>query len=93
MQPKRKSTAKPDAESTVSLTVKNLPRPLVERLKARAVRSHRSLQGEVRSILEEAAALRLDGQLTPLEVLQRARRRGLRTESSVAFIRALRDGR
>jgi plasmid stability protein len=73
--------------------VKNLPRRLVDRLKERAARSHRSLQGEITLILEEASELSPAGRLTPMQVLERARRRGLKTKSSVEFIRALRDGR
>jgi len=94
MQPKRKSAppAKVRDDDTVSLTVKNLPRQLVDRLKARAVRSHRSLQGEVTAILERAAV-----SAEPLsvdEAFERIRGLGLKTRSeSTAIVRELRDSR
>ena len=94
MQPKRKSTrpAKTRGDDTVSLTVKNLPRQLVDRLKARAARSHRSLQGEVTAILELAAV-----SAEPLsvdEAFERIRALGMKTRSeSTAIVRALRDSR
>jgi plasmid stability protein len=40
---------------SVNLSVKNAPDAMVERLKARAKRNHRSLQGEMMAILERAA--------------------------------------
>ena len=39
----------------VSLSIKNAPDEMVKRLKERAERHHRSLQGELMAILEEAA--------------------------------------
>ena len=39
---------------TVTLSIKNVPDELAQRLKERAARNHRSLQGELMSILEEA---------------------------------------
>jgi plasmid stability protein len=41
--------------AAVTLSVKNVPSDLARRLKARAVRNHRSLQGELMAILEHAA--------------------------------------
>lgn len=38
----------------VTLSIKNVPDDLAQRLKERAARSHRSLQGELMVILEEA---------------------------------------
>ena len=38
----------------VNLSIKNAPDAIVDRLRQRAARSHRSLQGEVMAILEEA---------------------------------------
>ena len=75
---------------TVSLTLKNLHEETVERLKARAKQNHRSLQGELRAILEDAAG---DQRLTIEEVYQRAKASGLKTESSVDLIRHMRDTR
>ena len=40
----------------VTLTIKQVPARIAARLRARAVRSHRSLQGELMAILEQAAA-------------------------------------
>lgn len=37
----------------VSLSIKNVPDELAERLRARAKRNHRSLQGELLALLEE----------------------------------------
>ncbi len=78
----------------VTLSIKKAPDDLVRRLKARASRHHRSLQGELMAIIEKAAreeaALDL---LTPQDVLRRARRAGLRSESSVELIREMRETR
>lgn len=38
----------------VNVTIKNIPEDLVQRLRERARRHHRSVQGEVLAILEEA---------------------------------------
>jgi plasmid stability protein len=87
----------------VNLSVKNVPDALAERLRARAARNHRSLQRELLSILESAAAghgqppstAPTSGQhLSIDDVVARARQlfpRG--TESSATFIREMRDGR
>ena len=74
----------------VSLTVKNLEEDVVARLKERAKRNNRSLQGEIKMILEEAATPRT---LTVDEVYQRAKASGLKSESSVEMIRHMRDTR
>ncbi len=37
---------------TVTLSIKNVPEELAQRLKERAARNHRSLQGELMAILE-----------------------------------------
>lgn len=39
----------------INLSVKNAPDDVVERLRRRAQRNHRSLQGELMAIIEEAA--------------------------------------
>lgn len=76
----------------VTLSVKNTPDEIVRRLKDRAARHHRSLQGELMAILEAAA--HDEGQpLTPREALQHARAAGISTPAtSVRLIRASRDG-
>ena len=74
----------------VTLSVKNVPDKLAERLRQRATRHHRSLQGELLAILEEAA----QPTITIDELADKVRALGLRTRAeSVAMIRADRDGR
>jgi plasmid stability protein len=75
--------------ATVTLSVKNVPSDLARRLRARAARHHRSLQGELLFILSEAAHATSIGDLALL-----ARELGLSSPSeSAALIRADRDGR
>jgi plasmid stability protein len=75
--------------ATVTLSVKNVPEDMARRLKARAERNHRSLQGELMAILEEASR-----QLTVEGLAALASRISLRTPSeSAKFVRATRDGR
>lgn len=76
----------------VNLSIKNAPEKLVRKLKQRAIRNHRSLQGELMAIISEAAerqpTMRLD------EFMNLGRQRGLRTPSqAAAIIRADRDSR
>jgi plasmid stability protein len=74
----------------VTLSVKNVPDALAERLRKRAAEHHRSLQGELLAILEEAA----QPSLTIDDLAEKVRSLGLRTRAdSVAIIRAARDGR
>jgi antitoxin FitA len=74
----------------VSLSIKNAPDEMVKRLKQRAQRHHRSLQGEVMAILEEAVGT--SRRLTPDEVLAEVRRLRLTTpRSAAAMVRADRD--
>jgi plasmid stability protein len=76
----------------VNLSIKNAPDHVVQRLRRRAERRHRSLQGELVAIIEAAA--REEQPATPADVLAEVRRLGLRTPSeSAALIRADRDGR
>jgi antitoxin FitA len=76
----------------VSLSIKNAPDEIVVRLKERAAKNHRSLQGELLAIIEEA--VREPTTLTPREVLAEVRRLGLQTPAeAVEIIRAHRDGR
>jgi antitoxin FitA len=76
----------------VSLSIKNAPDELVKRLKERAERHHRSLQGELMAILEEAAGT--SRPLTPDEVLAKVRQLRLRTpRGATRMIREDRDGR
>ena len=74
----------------VSLSITNVPDEMVRRLKERAARHHRSLQGELMAILEEAMGA--SRPLTPDEVLTRVRQLGLSTPRDVvAMIREDRD--
>ena len=76
----------------ITLSIKNAPDDVVQRLKDRAARHHRSLQGELMAIIEEAA--RGEERLTAADLLKEARRLKLATPSeSAAIIRADRDGR
>jgi plasmid stability protein len=87
----------------VNLSVKNVPDALADRLRVRAERNRRSLQRELLSILEAAVDERAPTAtlapapprtLTIEEVAERARKRFPHgTESSAAWIRAMRDGR
>ncbi len=75
-----------------NLSVKNVPDELMQRLRQRAARHHRSLQGELMSIIEES--VRSNEHLTPEKLLAQVRNLGLRTASeSVEMIRADRDAR
>lgn len=76
----------------VNLSIKNAPDEVVQRLRQRAERNHRSLQGELLAIIEDA--VRIEERLSPVEVLAEVRRLGLRTPAeSAAIIRADRDRR
>jgi plasmid stability protein len=75
-----------------NLSVKNVPDELMERLRQRAARHHRSLQGELMAIIEES--VRSNEHLTPEKLLAQVRNLGLRTASeSVEMIRTDRDAR
>ncbi len=76
----------------MNLSIKNAPEDVVERLRRRAERHRRSLQGELLAIIETAA--REEGPMTPTEVLAEVRKLGLATPAEGAdIIRADRDGR
>jgi plasmid stability protein len=64
---------------------------LVQRLRERAARNHRSLQGELMAIIEEAVQRSSNRSVD--EVVAAARKLGLRgPDESAAIIRADRDG-
>lgn len=76
----------------VNLSIKNAPDHVVRRLRERAERHHRSLQGELLAIIEEA--VRQDAPASPTDILAEIRRLGLNTpREASALIRADRDGR
>lgn len=77
---------------SVHLSIKNVPDDLAERLRRRAAARHRSLQGELMAILEEA----VDGErrITVGEARRLVRERGLDTpDEAREMIRADRDAR
>ena len=75
--------------ATVTLSVKNVPKDLAKRLRERAARNHRSLQGELLAILTEAGTVTSVSDLAAL-----VKRLGLKMPSeSAAMIRADRDAR
>lgn len=75
----------------VNVSLKNVPDDIADKLRKRAKRNHRSLQGELIAILEEAVCL------TELSVSQaESHLRELRLETrdeSTSWIRELRDAR
>ena len=72
---------------TVTLSVKNVPIHVAKRLKERAARNHRSLQGELQAILEEAGRT-----ITVRDMVALVGRIGLETPSeSAQMIREDRD--
>jgi plasmid stability protein len=73
---------------TVTLSVKNVPADLAKRLKERAARNNRSLQGELLDILDQAGhSLSLD------DLAELAKRLGIKSEKneSTQWIREDRD--
>ena len=73
----------------VTLTIKNVPEDTLALLKSRAQRNHRSLQGELMCILEQALG---QPKLTVAEADARLRALGFRSEgSSEQLVRELRD--
>ena len=73
----------------VNLSVKNVPDDLVAKLRSRAKRSHRSLQGELMVILEQAVT---PGKMSLDEVRQRVQQLDIQTgDESTAWVRELRD--
>lgn len=76
----------------VNLSIKNVPDQLAQRLRERAARSHRSIQGELMAILE--TALGPGDRLTPDAVLAQVRKLKLSTGDEAArIVRSDRDGR
>lgn len=74
----------------VSLSIKNVPDDIAEKLRARAARHHRSMQGEMLAILEESVTQ--EQTIGPEEFVGWLKTQGLRTPSeSTAFVREDRD--
>ena len=71
-----------------SLSIKNVPDDVVENLRLRAARHHRSLQGELMSIITESVSKPFDAKA----FLAESARLGIKTPGdSVAMIREDRD--
>jgi len=76
----------------VNLSIKNAPDKVVSKLKRRAERNHRSLQGELMAIITEAAQEK--PRLTAAEILRQTRQRGLASPSeATSIVRTDRDAR
>ncbi len=76
----------------VNLSIKDVPDDIAQRLRERAKRNHRSLQGELMAIVE-AAAPAPKPRIDPRELLERARALGPESASESAdIVRATRDG-
>ena len=76
----------------VSLSIKNVPDAVVARLRARAARNRRSLQGELLDLIERAADE--VPTVSARAVYDRIRKLNLPAgDSSVGIIRDLRDAR
>jgi plasmid stability protein len=76
----------------LNLSIKNAPDRVVQRLRERAERHHRSLQGELLAIVE--AAVQDYRPATPADILAEVRRLGLHTPNeATALVRADRDSR
>jgi plasmid stability protein len=74
----------------VTISIKNAPDDVVQRLRERAARNHRSLQGEMLSIIESAVAY--GRQKSVDEVIAEVRRLGFTAKvDSTEIIRADRD--
>jgi plasmid stability protein len=73
-----------------TLSIKNVSDHLYERLRKRAAKHHRSLQGELMAILE--AGLIEDETLSPAALLSKVRESGLQTPGeSAEWVRQDRD--
>ena len=75
----------------MNLSIKKVPEDVVQRLRDRARRNHRSLQGELMAILEESLR---PSNLTVRGLREQVRQIGLRTEDeATAMVRDDRDAR
>jgi plasmid stability protein len=80
-------------DAAVSLSIKNVPPTLAKGLGERARRHHRSIQGELMHILEEAVRVPARG-FDVMRLLRQAEALGLTTDADSAdIIRELRDAR
>jgi plasmid stability protein len=76
----------------VNLSIKNVPEDIADSLRKRATKNHRSLQGELMAIIEEAVGRK--SLQSPSDLLTKVRALGLRTPTeSRSMIREDRDAR
>ena len=68
----------------VNLSIKAVPDSLVEKLRKRAEKNHRSLQGELMTILEQS--LESPQALSADEAIKRLRQVGLKTRSESTLV-------
>jgi len=74
----------------VSLSIKNVPNDIAEKLRSRAAKRHRSLQGELLAILEESVVS--ERAVTPLGFMKYLKTSKLKTPAeSAEFVREDRD--
>jgi antitoxin FitA len=77
----------------VNLSIKNAPDDVVQRLRERAARNHRSLQGELMAIIEEAVKPEHPSRIRLEQYRARIRALGLQSrDEATAIVRADRDG-
>lgn len=75
----------------MDLSIKGVPEEQVKRLRERAKANHRSLQGELRALIDEATGRKLR-RLTVDEIAERVGRLGLtRRDEAARLIREDRD--
>ena len=72
-----------DTLMSINLSIKGVPEPLAERLRARAERNHRSLQGELMQIIEHAVAEHAAGPVIAA-TLRNGTERGTKTIEQIA---------
>ena len=76
----------------VNLSIKNVPDHIADQLRRRASKHHRSLQGELMSILEETVSK--EETLSSVDFLNELRRLDIRTPTEASgFVREDRDAR
>ncbi len=76
----------------VNFSIKNVPDEIAKQIKSRAAKNHRSLQGELMSIIEASVAK--NETMTPAELLKEIRSLELSTPAeSRDMVRDDRDGR
>lgn len=75
-----------------NLSIKNVPEDVLDRLRERARKHHRSLQGEMLAILEQTVAT--PDRISVAELRRRVNELGIKTgDDSTRWIRELRDAR